>query len=172
LLELDDAKFRAALGAASGGMLGDLGPVTARAAWPLQRLHAVEYYRPGIALVGDAAHCVHPLAGQGMNLGLLDAACLAATLTDATLRGEHPGDERVLGRYARQRKGENLAMLLAFDALDRLFRLPAWAAPVRALGMTAVDRLRPAKRLLMHRALGLAAAREREQFASTRGHSH
>jgi 2-octaprenylphenol hydroxylase len=171
LLACDDAQFLAALSEASGGMLGALGPMSPRAAFPLQKLHAVEYCRPGVALVGDAAHCVHPLAGQGMNLGLLDAACLAATLTAATLRGEHLGDERVLGRYARERKGENLAMLLAFDALDRLFRLPAWAVPLRKLGLAAVDRARPAKRLLMRRALGLAAGGRREQTGSTRGQS-
>ena len=171
LLACDDPQFLAALSEASGGMLGVLGPISARAAFPLQKLHAIEYCRQGVALVGDAAHCVHPLAGQGMNLGLLDAACLAATLTAAALRGEHLGDERVLGRYARERKGENLAMLLAFDALDRLFRLPAWAVPLRKVGLAAVDRARPAKRLLMRRALGIASGGRREQTASNRGQS-
>jgi 2-octaprenylphenol hydroxylase len=107
-----------------------------------------------------------------MNLGLQDAVALAAVLTTASLAGEHLGDERVLGRYARERKGENLTMLLACDALDTLFRLPNWATGVRKLGMTAVDRTLPAKRLLMRRALGLATERNREQFAALRGHRH
>ena len=72
------------------------------------------------------------------------------------LAGEDPGDARVLRRYERERKGENLRMLAAFDALNRLFRLPAWAAPLRMLGLRAVNTAAPAKRLLMAQALGLS----------------
>ena len=92
-----------------------------------------------------------------MNLGLLDAAALAATIEDAVLAGEDPGDARVLRRYERARKGDNLAMLAAFDGLNRLFRLPGWAAPARGLGLRAVNAMAPAKRLLMQQALGLGA---------------
>ena len=92
-----------------------------------------------------------------MNLGLLDAACLAAVLEEAALAGEDLGDRKVLRRYERQRKGDNLQMLLALDGLHRLFRLPAWAAPLRAAGLRAVDSSGLAKRLLMQRALGLNA---------------
>jgi 2-polyprenylphenol 6-hydroxylase len=169
LLGCADAAFLDALQTAAGGVLGVLGPIASRAAFTLTALHALEYCRGGIVLAGDAAHCVHPLAGQGMNLGLLDAACLAEELTRAVLNGEHIGDERVLQRYARRRKGDNLKMLLAFDALDRWFRLPPAFAPLRALGLSAVDRALPLKRVLMQRALGLAAGRRREQYASSHG---
>jgi 2-octaprenylphenol hydroxylase len=110
-------------------------------------------------LLGDAAHTVHPLAGQGMNLGFLDAAALAAVIEDAVLAGEDVGDLKVLRRYERERKGDNLAMLAVFDGLNRLFRLPGWAAPLRGLGLKAVDAAHPVKRLLIQKALGLDASR-------------
>jgi 2-octaprenylphenol hydroxylase len=154
LLAADEAQFTEALQAASGDVLGALELQSPRASFPLAMLRAQEYCRAGVALVGDAAHCVHPLAGQGMNLGLADAVCLADTLSTACLAGEHIGDLRVLNRYVRARKGTNLAMQLAFDALDRLFRLDEWAMPIRKLGLAAVDELPAAKRLLMRRALG------------------
>jgi 2-octaprenylphenol hydroxylase len=113
-------------------------------------------------LLGDAAHTVHPLAGQGMNLGFLDAAALAAVIEDAVLAGEDVGDRKVLRRYERERKGDNLAMLAVFDGLNRLFRLPAWTAPLRGLGLEAVDAAHPVKRLLMQKALGLEAGRRLE----------
>jgi 2-octaprenylphenol hydroxylase len=157
LLAASEAEFLTALQDASAGVLGELSSSTLRAGFPLHALHALYYCVPRVALVGDAAHTVHPLAGQGMNLGLLDAACLAAVIEDAVLAGEDAGDLKVLRRYERQRKGDNLKMQAAFDALHRLFRLPAWAAPVRAVGMRAVNSAGPVKRLLMEHALGLAA---------------
>jgi 2-octaprenylphenol hydroxylase len=90
-----------------------------------------------------------------MNLGLADAACLAAEIETGIGEGRDPGDLRVLRRYERRRKGENLKMLAALDALNRLFRLPSWAGPLRAFGLHAVDRTPVAKRLLMREALGL-----------------
>jgi 2-octaprenylphenol hydroxylase len=157
LLAATDADFLAELQTASAGVLGALTACSARAGFALQALHALRYTTARAALVGDAAHTVHPLAGQGMNLGLLDAAALAAVIEDAVLAGEDPGDARVLRRYERERKGDNLKMLAAFDTLNRLFRLPAWAAPARGLGLRAVNATAPAKRLLMQQALGLAA---------------
>ena len=157
LLAAGDAEFLAALQQASAGVLGELTSCTQRAGFPLQAMHALHYCVPRVALLGDAAHTVHPLAGQGMNLGLLDAACLAAVIEDAVAAGEDAGDLKVLRRYERQRQGDNLKMQAAFDALHRLFQLPAWAAPLRSLGMRAVNSASPIKRLLMQQALGLSA---------------
>ncbi len=151
------AEFLAELSAASGGALGDLTASSERASFPLKVLHARHYCTQRVALVGDAAHTIHPLAGQGMNLGLLDAAALADTLTAALCRQEDPGDLRVLRRYERQRKGGNLKTLLAMDALHRLFRLPGpLFAPLRAAGLSAVDASGFAKRRLMREALGIS----------------
>lgn len=157
LIAAEPDAFVAELQAASAGALGALGPCAARAGFPLHALHATHYCAPRAALVGDAAHTVHPLAGQGMNLGLLDAAAIAAVIEDAVLAGEDPGDLKVLRRYERERKGGNLEMLLALDALHRLFQLPGWVAPLRAAGLKAVDSSGLAKRVLMQRALGLNA---------------
>ncbi len=157
LASASEADFIAELSAASGGALGDLRASSARAGFPLQVLHARHYCAPRVALVGDAAHTIHPLAGQGMNLGLLDAAVLADTLSEAICRHEDPGDLRVLRRYERQRKGANLKTLLAMDALHRLFRLPGpLFAPLRAAGLSAVDASGFAKRRLMREALGIS----------------
>jgi 2-octaprenylphenol hydroxylase len=123
-------------------------------------MHAFRYCTARAALVGDAAHIVHPLAGQGMNLGLLDAAAVAAVIEDAVLAGEDAGDLKVLRRYERQRKGDNLTMLAALDGLHRLFQLPSWAAPARTLGLRAVAAAGPLKRELMRQALGLSAGRK------------
>ena len=157
LLAAPEAELLLELQAASAGVLGELGAGAARAGFPLRALHALRYCAPRAALVGDAAHTIHPLAGQGMNLGLLDAAALAAVIERAVLAGEDPGDLKVLRRYERERKGDNLQMLLALDGLQRLFGLPAWAAPLRAAGLGAVDSLPAAKRFFMERALGLNA---------------
>ena len=157
LLAAEPGAFLAELQRASAGVLGELGPCSQRLGFPLQALHAHRYCVPRAVLVGDAAHTVHPLAGQGMNLGLLDAAALARVIEDALLAGEDPGDLKVLRRYERERKGANLEMLVALDALHRLFALPAWAAPLRGVGLRAVDGSAVAKRFFMRRALGLNA---------------
>lgn len=157
LLELGDEEFIAELERASAGVLGRIEAVTPRLAFSLKLRHAMRYTRPGIALIGDAAHSVHPLAGQGMNLGLRDAAVLAETLADALDAGQFPGDDFVLRRYARAQQAHNVAMQLAFDGLNTLFgpRLPGFVPPLRRFGMAAINRTDPAKRLLMRRALGL-----------------
>ncbi len=157
LLATSDAEFLAELETASAGVLGAFTACTQRAGFALRALHALHYAAPRIALVGDAAHVVHPLAGQGMNLGLLDAIEMAAVIEAAVLAGEDVGDLKVLRRYERRRKGDNLKMLAALDSLHRLFRLPGWTAPVRMLGMGAVNAAGPAKRFLMRQALGLSA---------------
>jgi 2-octaprenylphenol hydroxylase len=159
LLAATEEEFLAELAVASAGVVGDLKSCSKRVGFPLQALHALRYTAPRVALLGDAAHTVHPLAGQGMNLGLLDAASIATVVEDALLAGEDVGDLRVLRRYERERKGDNLAMLAAFDGLNRLFRLPGWVSPLRGLGLRAVEAAHPVKRLLMRKALGLEAGR-------------
>jgi 2-octaprenylphenol hydroxylase len=162
VLAASDAEFLAELGIASAGVLGELTACSKRIGFALQALHALRYTTQRVALLGDAAHTVHPLAGQGMNLGFLDAASVAAVIEDALLAGEDIGDRKVLRRYERERKGDNLAMLAAFDGLNRLFRLPEWAAPLRGMGMRAVEAAHPVKRLFMQKALGLEVARRHQ----------
>ncbi len=151
-----EAEFMAALQSATDGALGMISSVSERVRFPLRAMHARQYCSARVALIGDAAHTIHPLAGQGMNLGLLDAAVLAEVLRAAVGRGEDPGDLRVLRRYERRQKGRNIKSLLTMDALHRVFtRSGPLLAPVRAAGMSLVDALPAAKRALMREALGL-----------------
>lgn len=157
LLALDDAAFCAALTEASAARLGAVRATTQRVAFPLQRLHAREYVHPRFALVGDAAHALHPLAGQGVNLGLLDAAALAEVIAAAAQRGRDIGDMGVLRRYERWRKGDNLSMIFALDGFKRLFSNEnAPLATLRNAGLRAVDRFTPLKHAFMRRAMGLS----------------
>ena len=130
---------------------------TRRAAFPLQRLHAGEYVRGRFALAGDAAHALHPLAGQGVNLGLLDAAALAEVVRDAHANGRDIGDLGVLRRYERWRKGDNLAMIIALDAFKRLFSNDIAPLPqLRNAGLRAVERFTPLKHAFVRQAMGLS----------------
>jgi len=155
LLALDDAAFSDALTEASEHRLGQIRVAGPRAAVALRLQHAQRYVEPGLALIGDAAHAIHPLAGQGVNLGLLDAAELAAALDLARQRRRDIGSLWTLRRYERARRGDNLAMLAAMDAFKRLFGTDlAPVAALRGLGLSLTDRWAPLKRLLMDRALG------------------
>ncbi|TGD73181.1 FAD-dependent oxidoreductase [Mangrovimicrobium sediminis] len=156
LLAMDSADFCAALGEASEHCLGEVTGVGQRAGFPLRQRHARDYVQPGVALVGDAAHTIHPLAGQGINLGLADVAALARELAAARERGEAPGDIAVLRRYQRQRKGENLAMMAAMEGFKRLFE--SESLPLRWLrnaGMRGVADIAPLKQRLMRHAMGI-----------------
>lgn len=154
LLALDDAAFEAELMLATGGVAGELKLASARAAWPLALARAERVCGPGWALVGDAAHLVHPLAGQGLNLGLGDVVCLARVIAEREPWREL-GDLRLLNRYARERDGPVRAMMAATDGLLRLFahRAP-WVQELRNRGLDLVNAAVPLKRWLVARALG------------------
>jgi 2-octaprenylphenol hydroxylase len=160
LLRLDDAAFGAALTEASEGRVGEISAFGPRGAFPLRLQHASAYVKPGVALVGDAAHVIHPLAGQGVNLGFLDAAMLLDVLVDARQRGRALGGLASLRRYERARQGDNLVMQFAMDGFKRLFgsRLPPLRL-ARNLGLRAADRLGPIKRLFAEAALGATGER-------------
>ncbi len=155
LRALAPAEFNASLTAASGEVLGNCELTTATASFPLRLQYALQYVRPRAALLGDAAHVVHPLAGQGLNLGFLDCAALADVLGDEGT-GACFGEHRLLRRYERWRSSENLLAAGAFDALERLF---SNADPVRrglrAAGLGAVGRAPFLKHRLMQHALGM-----------------
>jgi len=149
--------FAEALTRASEGVLGTVSEVDRRRVVPLVEQHAARYVTAGVALVGDAAHVIHPLAGQGVNLGLRDAQALAAELLHAGALGcgaEAFADPALLARYERARRGENAAMLHAMRGLRRLFGADRpelrW---VRNAGLDWVDVLAPLKRALMRRAM-------------------
>jgi len=156
LRALDDAAFGSALTAASGAALGDCELTSARLYFPLQLQYALEYVRPRAVLLGDAAHVVHPLAGQGLNLGLLDCAVLAEVLGEAGGAG-YFGEHRLLRRYERRRRSENLLAATALDGLERLFSsVDPLSAGLRGAGLQAVDKLPHVKYSLAQRALGLS----------------
>lgn len=158
------------LEAAIDGVLGKVTIDADRAAFPLRVMHARTYCTERFVLVGDAAHTVHPLAGQGVNLGLLDSAALLEVLSEALAHGatnESFCERRVLRKYERWRKSENTLALGFIDGLNRLFaRGPGAAASVRRWGLDLVDRTAPLKRFLMSRAMGTAGELPRLARAS------
>lgn len=157
LMALDDAAFCRELGKAFEWRLGEVLESDPRHCIPLRQRHAKRYVEPGLALIGDAAHTIHPLAGQGVNLGFLDAAVLAEVLLHALERGENLADIKVLGRFERRRMPHNLAMMAAMEGFERLFQ--ADPLPLRWLrnsGLNLVDGASQAKALFVRQALGLS----------------
>ena len=156
LIELPDAAFTAELVARFGDFLGAVEPIGPRSAYPLALRLAKAYIVPRLALVGEAAHVIHPIAGQGLNLGIRDVAVLAELLIDARRLGLDIGDETLLYRYQQWRRFDALALAAVTDGLNRLF---SNAFPpirlARDIGLAAVQRLPPLKRILMRDAMGL-----------------
>ena len=136
--------------------LGEIAAVGRRRAYPIGFSVARAFIAERIALVGDAAHVIHPIAGQGLNMGLKDIAALAEVIVDAVRLGLDPGSLAVLDRYQRWRRFDTMAMGVATDALNRLFSNQSDVLRfVRDLGLGVVDRLPALKRLFIREAAGI-----------------
>lgn len=156
LLGLEPDAFNDSVTSASDAVLGRLTLASGRAAFPLALWHAREYVRPRLVLVGDAAHTIHPLAGQGVNLGFLDCASLVQVCAEAMAHGDEVFGPRVLRRYERWRRSENAIVLALCDTLNRVFAEKSVAvAAARRLGLSVVTRQPLLRRALIARALGL-----------------
>ncbi|CAH0992867.1 2-octaprenylphenol hydroxylase [Sinobacterium norvegicum] len=153
MMALSDDDFTAVLAREFEHRLGDISAVSRRFSFPLRQRHAKDYFRPGLALVADAAHTIHPLAGQGINLGLKDVEVLAEEILRAKQRHTALGSTATLSRYQRRRMADNLRMMSLMEALKRLFNQPA--LPVRWLrnsGMRLVSSVAGIKRYLIKQA--------------------
>ncbi|MDR3440663.1 UbiH/UbiF/VisC/COQ6 family ubiquinone biosynthesis hydroxylase [Telmatospirillum sp.] len=156
IIAQNDADFLAELGSRFGDFLGTIAVEGPRFSYPLALQFANSYTAHRLVLVGDAAHGMHPVAGQGMNMGLRDVAALAEVLVDAKRLGLDIGEASVLERYARWRRFDNLLMLGLTDGLVRLFSnnvMPVQLA--RDIGLAAVNRIGPMKKFFMRHAMGL-----------------
>jgi 2-octaprenyl-6-methoxyphenol hydroxylase len=142
---------------ASGGMLGKVEMAAPVSGYPLGFHHAARITDTRLALIGDSAHGIHPIAGQGLNLGLRDVAAMAEVLVDGARLGLDFGDAQLLARYERWRSVDTLLVAVATDSLNRLFGIPGkTASAVRRAGLSAVQRFKPAKALFMSEARGEA----------------
>ena len=155
-LAASDKELGEMLTVASDGVLGELHVAGPKGAFPLCAQHAEDYVLPGVALVGDAAHAIHPLAGQGANLGLQDTAELARVIHNSIDAGLHPGDRPVLRRYERARKGANLTMLHFMTGLNRLFTTDSMVAgQIRSTGIRLFNSSGPVRERAVKVALGV-----------------
>ncbi|WP_248795412.1 2-octaprenyl-3-methyl-6-methoxy-1,4-benzoquinol hydroxylase [Pseudomonas sp. MWU13-2105] len=156
LMLLEEEDFCRELERAFEGRLGTVLSADARLCVPLRQRHAKRYVAEGLALIGDAAHTIHPLAGQGVNLGFLDAAVLAEVLLHACERGERLADVRVLSRFERRRMPHNLGLMAAMEGFERLFQADSLALRwLRNTGLKSVEQMPEAKALFVRQALGL-----------------
>ncbi|HUH84396.1 MAG TPA: FAD-dependent monooxygenase, partial [Stellaceae bacterium] len=156
LMTLDEAGFARELGRRFGDFLGDLVIEGPRWSYDLKLMQALAYGTQRLVLVGDAAHVIHPIAGQGLNLGIRDIAALAELIVDTHRLGLDIAQPELVARYERWRRLDNTTLAAVTDGLNRLFSnaVPplCWA---RDLGLAVVDTLPPAKRWLMRHAMGL-----------------
>ncbi|MET0631768.1 MAG: ubiquinone biosynthesis hydroxylase [Xanthobacteraceae bacterium] len=156
IVALPDPEFHAELERRFGLHLGEIAAVGLRRAYPLGLAMARAFIAERLALIGDAAHVIHPIAGQGLNMGLKDVAALAETIVDAARLGLDPGSLVVLDRYQRWRRFDTMAMGIATDGLNRLFSNRSDALRfARDVGLGLVDRLPAMKRLFIREAAGL-----------------
>jgi 2-octaprenyl-6-methoxyphenol hydroxylase len=157
LMKLGERGFTAELRKCMGGVLGDITMIAPRQSWPLGFHRTANLVAERLVLVGDAAHGIHPIAGQGLNLGLRDAAALAEVLVDGARLGLDLGDAALLARYQRWRGLDNMLVALATDGLNRLFGVPgSGASAIRRAGLGAVQRTPLLKRFFMEQARGEA----------------
>jgi len=156
LMALPEDDFLQQLQQASQGYLGPISAVESRSVFPLELKHAQTYIKPGFALIGDAAHAIHPLAGQGVNLGFEDVVALLDILQSARQQSRHPGHLHSLRKYERARKGDNLLMLASMDGFKRLFsnRIKALSV-LRSSGLNLVNQSGALKNFLVRYAMGL-----------------
>ncbi|MDG1819426.1 MAG: UbiH/UbiF/VisC/COQ6 family ubiquinone biosynthesis hydroxylase [Porticoccaceae bacterium] len=156
LMALDDTEFCQALSLGSEHCLGKVTAVDKRYSISLRQRHATDYVVERVALLGDSAHTIHPLAGQGVNLGFADVAALVETLSAAAKRGNDLGSLMTLNKYQRQRKPENLAMMAAMEGFKRLFAADNLAVRLlRNMGLSQVDKLKPVKNEIIKQVMGL-----------------
>ncbi|WP_267394833.1 MULTISPECIES: UbiH/UbiF/VisC/COQ6 family ubiquinone biosynthesis hydroxylase [unclassified Sphingomonas] len=155
MLKLGDRAFLAEAEKRMGGFLGTLSAASPRASYPLGFHHAARITAQRLALIGDAAHGIHPIAGQGLNLGFRDVATLAEVLVEGKRLGLDLGDPALLARYQRWRGLDTFTVAAATDTLTRLFGIPGkTASAVRRFGISAVDKLPPLKNRFMAEARG------------------
>ncbi len=154
-LSLSDAEFAAEAEAAMGGFLGKVELLAPRSTYPLGFHHAARIVDHRLALIGDAAHAIHPIAGQGVNLGYRDAAALAQVMVEGARFGLDLGDQQLLDRYQRWRGLDTFMVSLATDSLTRIYGVPGkTASTVRRFGMSLINRIGPVKDRLMAEARG------------------
>jgi 2-octaprenyl-6-methoxyphenol hydroxylase len=155
--KLSPRALAAEIKTAMGGMLGDIEMIAPVSGYPLGFQHALRITDTRMALIGDSAHGIHPIAGQGLNLGLRDVAALTEVVVDGARLGLDYGDAQLLDRYARWRSVDTLLVSLSTDNLNRLFGIPGkTASAVRRFGLSAVQRIKPIKAMFMAEARGEA----------------